>query len=470
MDKVFASAEDAVADLADGATIAIAGFGVAHRFPSSLLKAVRANGARNLTLVANSLGTRGDIGGLMLVENHQASHIVVSISARPGIRTAAENQIAAGELTYELVPQGTLVDRCRAGGAGIPAFYTPTGVGTPIADGKEVRYFGGKPHILEEAIHVDYALLKAQRADRLGNLQFRGGSQNLNPSFAKAARVAIAEAEEIVEIGEIPPHEVDLPGIFVSRVVKSTSHVTAAEWQASRAPRRAAEVARSYNGKPGLTRGQIAQRTAQLIPDGSVVNLGSGIPTLVGNYLNGRDVLLHAENGILGYGGSVSQDEIDPDLYNASGEFISIVPGASFFDSVTSFEMARGGRLAAVVLGAFQVDQAGNLANYATPELIGGGVGGAMDLVAGGSTLIITMEHRDSHDHSKLMRSCSYPLTGVACVDVVVTDLALLRRTDGQFVLEEIAPGFSVAEVLALTDMDVKVPASVGTMLAAAVA
>ncbi|MGH2469730.1 MAG: CoA-transferase, partial [Chloroflexota bacterium] len=139
-----------------------------------------------------------------------------------------------------------------------------------------------------------------------------------------------------------------------------------------------------------------------------------------------------------------------------------------FFDSVTSFEMARGGHLSAVILGAYQVDELANLANFATPEMVGGGIGGAMDLVAGRSTLIITMEHRDSRDNAKLLHRCTFPLTGVGCVDVVVTDLALLRREKGRFVLEETAPGFTPAEVASLTEMELAIPEHVGSMAAGA--
>jgi len=470
MDKLFASADEALADMPDGSTIAIAGFGVGHRFPSSLLTAVVNKGVKDLCVVSNSLGGRGALRGQILVENHQVRKIVVAFTARAGLRSAAEDQIDSGELTFELVPQGTLVERCRAGGAGIPAFYTPTGAGTPVADGKEVRWFDGKQYILEQAIHLDYALLRAYRADRAGNLQFRGGSQNFNPSFAKAARIAVVEADEIVDVGEIPPNEIDLPGIFVSRVVKSTVNMTVEEVQATRAPRRPADVPRQYLGKPALTRAAIAERAARLLAEGSTVNLGTGIPTMVSNYVQGRDILLHAENGVLGYGRFVEGDEIDPDVYNASGEFVALETGAAFFDSVTSFEMARGGHLSAVVLGAYQVDELANLANFATPEMVGGGIGGAMDLVAGGSTLIITMEHRDSRDNAKLLHRCTFPLTGVGCVDVVVTDLALLRREKGRFVLEETAPGFTPSEVASLTEMELAIPEHVGSMAQAAAA
>ena len=462
MNKVVASPEAAVADIPDGATVAIAGFGLGHRFASSLLLALRTQGTRDLCLVCNSMGGPGEIRGQILAENKQVKRIITSFSVRPGVETATEQQIAAGEMEVELVPQGTLVERCRAGGAGIPAFYTPTSIGTALTEGKEIREFDGKPYVLERAIRVDYALLRAHRADLAGNLQFRGGSQNFNPSFAKAARVAIVEVDEIVDIGVIPPELVDLPGIFVSRVVKSTHPLDVANLR--RPVRRAADTPRLYNGKPGLTRAGIGKRAARLVKDGSYVNLGTGIPTQVSNYLEGRDVTLHAENGILGYGEMVSGDDVDLDVYNAGGQFVALRQGASFFDSVTSFEMARGGRIDTVILGAYEVDQHASVANWSTRDAARGGIGGAMDLVAGNAELIIVMEHCDSKGRPKLKRQCSYPVTGQGCVDYVVTDLALLHWLDGRFVLEEVAPGFTAAEVLALAEMQVALAPDVGTM------
>jgi 3-oxoacid CoA-transferase len=380
------------------------------------------------------------------------------------MKTASEEQIIAGELVSELVPQGVLVERCRAGGAGMAAFYSPVGVDTPLADGKELRYFDGKPYVLEHAIHLDFALLRAYRADRAGNVQFRGGSQNFNPSFAKAARVAIVEVDEIVETGEIAPELIDLPGIFVSRVVESTHRVALSSLASSNNKRRPPDTARLYNGKPGLTRAEVAKRAASLIRDGSYVNLGTGIPTQVSNFLQGRDIVLHAENGILGYGRMVSGEDVDPDIYNASGQFVSLAPGASFFDSVTSFEMARGGKIDTVVLGAYEVDQDANLANWSRADASRGGIGGAMDLVAGGAELIVVMEHRDSKDRPKLRSRCTYPLTARGCVSYVVTDLALLQRQGDHFVMKEVAPGFSAAEVAALTEMKMAIAPDVRVM------
>ena len=463
MDKVFASPQQAVADVRDGATIAIAGFSVGHRFATSLILALREKGTRNLTLVCNSLGDPGATRGQILAENKQVKKLIAAFSVRPGTPTASEAQITAGEMEVELGPQGILVERCRAGGAGIPAFYSPTSVGTGIAEGKEIREFDGKPHVLERAIHVDYAFCRGYRADRLGNVQFRGGSQNFNPSFAKAARVAIVEVDEIVEPGVITPELIDLPGIFVGRIVKTTQTVDGKAWR--RPERRPADKPRLYNDKPALTRHGIAKRAAALVKEGTYVNLGVGIPTLVSNYLEGRDVILHAENGVLGYGEMVSgEDQIDPDIYNAAGQFVSLKPGASFFDSVTSFEMARGGWINTVILGAYEVDQSGSVANWSTSDAKRGGIGGAMDLLSGKGDLIIVMEHTDSKGRPKLRRACTYPLTGKGCVSYVVTDLALLRWDKDHFVLDEVAPGFTAQEVIAMTEMEITAAREVRTM------
>lgn len=463
MNKVVATPEQAIADIESGATIAIAGFGVDHGFASSLISALRDKGVTELTIVCNSLGDPGAIRGQILAESKQIKKLVAAFSVRPGTVTAGAEQIAAGTMDVELVPQGILVERCRAGGAGIPAFYSPTGVDTDLMKGREMRDFNGKPHVLEEAIHLDYAFLRGYRADPLGNVQFRGGNQNFNPSFAKAAKVAIVEVDEIVEVGGIPPELVDLPGIFVKRVVQATHKVDSKAVR--KTGRRPAEEARTYNGKPAITRTDIAKNAAKIIRDGTYVNLGTGIPTLVANYLQDRDVMLHAENGILGYSRIVTEEsEIDPDIYNAAGQFVSLKPGASFFDSVTSFEMARGGHIDTVILGAYEVDQTASVANWSTADTKRGGIGGAMDLLSGAGDLIIVMEHMDSKGRPKLRRQCSYPLTGQGCVTHVVTDLAAFRWDGKQFVLYAVAPGFTAQEVVGLTEMQVVVAPDVATM------
>jgi len=452
MDKVFASPADAIADLPDGARIAVSGFGQSAGQAVSLLAALCARGSRRLCLVGNTIPP----GARPLIEQHQVSELIMSFTARAGVKSVAEDQIASGEITYELVPQGTLVERFRAAGAGLAAVYTPTGVDTPIADGKEVREFDGKRYLLETALHVDYAFIAGHRADRMGNVEFRGANRHFGPSFAKAARVAIVEVDEIVEVGELPPERIDLPGIFVSRVVRKDVANTLPK---SAQYRRPADSARTYNGKTAWTRSQMAERAAALLPEPGYVNLGLGIPTYISTYLRGRDVVLHGENGILGYGEIMPDESAHPDVFNAGGQPVVAAPGISFFDSVEAFEMVRSGRVHVVAIGAYQVDQEGSVANWSTPDMIGGGIGGAMDLVAGGTTVMVLMEHRDSRDRPKLVRRCTYPLTGKGCVGVVVTDLAVLVRRDGAFVLEDVAPGFTAREVLELGEIEARVAA-----------
>jgi 3-oxoacid CoA-transferase len=462
VDKVFETPAAAVHDVPDGASLGIAGFGVAHRFPSSLVTALRDKGVQRLTVYCNGLGQPGYPTAHLLAESGQIAHLVTCFSARPGVVSEAERQIRAGRMTLEMVPQGTLVERMRAGGAGLAAIYTPVSVGTVIADGKEVREFDGRAYVLERAITPDFALIRAHRADRMGNLQFRGGSRNFNVSFAKAARVTIAEVDDIVEIGELRPDDVDLPGVFVGRVVRSVLQMDVQNLPMR--PSRPAASARDYLGKPALTRSEMARRAARLLPDGAVVNLGAGLPNLVSNYIGDRNVVLHSENGILNYGAIISGPEFDPDIHDASGYFIELRPGASFFDSVTSFEIARSGRLDAVVLGAYQVGANGDVANWATPEMTGGGIGGAMDLAVGARRVIIMLEHTDSHGRPKLVDRCEFPLTAPGCVDTVVTDLALLTKAADGFRLDEIARGFTVDDVRSLTAMPVTVAATVGVM------
>lgn len=468
MDKVVATPDAAVADIPDGSRIAIAGFGVPHRWPSGLVTALRDAGTRQLTVVCNVLGL-GPLSPQILAENHQIARLIAAFSTLAGVPSAAQEQIERGELAFELVPQGTLVERLRAAGAGLAAFYTRTGVGTSLAAGKETRLFGGDEYVLEQALPVDVAFLRARAADPLGNLAFAGASQNFAPSFARAARLTIVEADEIVPVGAIPPERVDLPGIFVDRVVPTPTRVELTPEVMSAGALRGAEQAdqaRTYLGRPGLTRELMALRTARLLRSGSYVNLGIGMPTLVANFLFDVDVVLHAENGVLGYGPTREAGAgADPDLYNAGGQLVVARPGASYFDSVAAFEMARGGHVDTVVLGGFQVDMAGNLANWATADAVGGGVGGAMDLVAGGAEVIVMMEHVDRSGEPKLRRQCTYPLTGRGCVSRVVTDLALLRIDDGQFVVEEVAPGFTPEEVASLSEAPLVIAPNVGEMV-----
>jgi 3-oxoacid CoA-transferase subunit A len=215
MSTLYPSADAAVADLvADGSTLAVGGFGLCG-IPESLIAALRDTGRHGLTVISNNAGVDGFGLGLLL-ETRQISRV---ISSYVGENKEFERQYLAGELEVELTPQGTLAERLRAGGAGIPAFFTPTGYGTVVAEGKETREFDGRWHILEKALVADVALVKAWKGDRAGNLVYRRTAQNFNPLCAAAGRVCVAEVEHLVDTGELDPDHVHTPGIYVDRIV-----------------------------------------------------------------------------------------------------------------------------------------------------------------------------------------------------------------------------------------------------------
>lgn len=217
--KVQASIEEALEGIGDGATIMVGGFGLVG-IPEKLIAGLRKKGVKDLTVISNNCGVDG-FGLGILLENRQIRKM---ISSYVGENREFERQFLCGELEVELVPQGTLAERIRAGGAGIPAFYTPAGVGTPVAEGKEVRTFGGKPYLLESGLTADFALIKAQRGDRGGNLIYNKTACNFNPMMTAAGRITVAEVEELVDTGELDPHRIHSPGIYVQRILQGENY------------------------------------------------------------------------------------------------------------------------------------------------------------------------------------------------------------------------------------------------------
>ena len=219
MNKVIANAEEAIRDVQDGAVIMFGGFGLSG-IPENLISAIAGKGVKNLTTISNNVGI-DDFGLGVLIRNGQVRK---HIGSYVGENKAFEQMVIAGTMQLELNPQGTLAERIRAAGAGIPAFYTPTGFGTPVADGKETREFDGRWYVLERALHADFAFVKAWQGDKWGNLVFRKTARNFNPMMATAAKVTIAEVEHLVNVGEISPDLVHVPSVYVKRIFQGTNY------------------------------------------------------------------------------------------------------------------------------------------------------------------------------------------------------------------------------------------------------
>jgi 3-oxoacid CoA-transferase subunit A len=219
MNKVVSTADEAVRDIPDGATVMLGGFGLCG-IPENLIDALVRRGVKGLKTISNNMGVDGFGMGRMLEAGMIASHT----GSYVGENKLLETMVIAGKLNLTLVPQGTLAERIRAGGAGIPAFFTPAGAGTIVAEGKEQREFDGRPHVLEHALKADFALVKAWKGDRLGNLIYRKTARNFNPMMATAAEITIAEVEEMVEVGTLDPDQVVTPGIYVNRILQGAGY------------------------------------------------------------------------------------------------------------------------------------------------------------------------------------------------------------------------------------------------------
>ncbi|KAL2151247.1 hypothetical protein VTH82DRAFT_6345 [Thermothelomyces myriococcoides] len=325
--KVWKSADEAVADIKSGSVILSSGFGLCG-VASTLITALRNRGPENLhslTAVSNNAGAEGRGGLALLTENGQIDRMIMSFL---GSNKKLERQYLTGKIAVELCPQGTLAERIRAAGSGIPAFFTPTGGNTLVqqgaipvrfdADGnvveygrpRETRIFNGRTYLLETALPGDVAILRAWKVDKAGNCVFRYTTKSFAPLMAKAAKLAIVEAENIVEVGEIDPNDVDLPGIFVDRIVPATEP-SQIEVLKTRSTGDEGQAAKS-KGDAQIRRDRIARRAAKELKHGYYVNLGVGIPTLAPSFLPpGQQVWIQSENGILGMGDYPLPDQVD---------------------------------------------------------------------------------------------------------------------------------------------------------------
>ncbi len=432
------SAAEAAALVKDGDTIMAGGFGMTGN-PVHLLHALAKTGTGNITYIGNNVGEAGLGGGRMLRNGQIKKAIGSFFTSNPEAVKAAQS----GDIEVQLIPQGSLAEAIRAGGAGIGGFFTPTATGTVIAANSDVKVINGVEQVFVPGLRANVAFIRAWQADTAGNLVYRMTEQNFNKAMATAADLVVAEVEQIVPLGQLDPNQIHTPGCYVDYLVQA--HTTLEELGSSASVEGSAK-------KVDDSRMNMARRALAELQPGDVVNLGIGIPTLVADLITPQHgIIMHTENGMLGVGPAPEDGGAMDYPVNAGKIPVTALPGSSYFDSADSFAMIRGGHVDVAVMGGLQVDEQANLANWAVPGKPLLGVGGAMDLASGARRLIITMTHTNRDGSPKIVPACTLPLTAMGAVELVITDLAVFRFVEGRLTLLELMPGATLDEVRAKT-------------------
>lgn len=441
------SVVEAVQKIKSGDSLIVGGFGMTG-YPTHLVHALAKTDVSDLTYIGNNVGEPG-LGGGRLIRNGQIRKAIGSYFTTN--REVVEAW-QAGKLECELLPQGTLSEAIRAAGAGLGGFFTPAAAGTALSEDRETRVIDGVEMVFVNPLPADVALIRAWRADTMGNLQYRMTENNFNQAAATAGKLVIAEVEEIVPLGTIEPEHVHTPCCYVDVLV-----------QASLLEDDLGSSASVQGGarKADDTRMLLASAALDELLPGEIVNLGVGIPTLVADLITpDHGLILHTENGMLGVGPAPSSGGAMDYPVNASKIPVTAMPGSSYFDSADSFAMIRGKHVDVAVLGGLQVDESGNLANWAVPGKPLLGVGGAMDLASGARRVVVTMTHCDKDGTSKLVPNCTLPLTAKGVVDTLITDLGIFRFKQSVLMLTHLMPGVSLEQVQAATTASFEVALS----------
>ena len=431
--------EEAAQKVKSGDTLLCGGFGMTGN-PVHLLDALAKTDTKQLTFIGNNVGEPG-LGGGKLLRNGQIKKMIGSyFTSNPDAVKAAQS----GEVDYEILPQGTLGEAIRCGGMGIGGFFTPTSAGTILAHGRESRIINGVEQVFIPGIRGNVSLIRAWKADTAGNLTYRLTEQNFNPAMAAASDLVIAEVEEIVPVGQLDPNHIHTQGCFVDFLVEAKLQESDLGSSAS---------VKGSLKKVDEARLHMAKRALQELKKGDIVNLGIGIPTLVADLIKPENgIILHTENGMLGVGPEPTDGSGAMHYPVNAGKIpVTALPGASYFDTTTSFGMIRGKHVDVAIMGGLQVDEKGNLANWAVPGKPLLGVGGAMDLASGAKKLIITMNHSEKDGGAKIVKTCDLPITAFNAVDMIITELAVFQFINKKLVLTELMPGADLETVKKLT-------------------